>query len=206
MHKTLTKIAYATAAMMLSASLFSLEFERFWLLPAWLIACATPLLFAFAYPRFLFGDSSPQNRPKYVLVLHAAGVILGTATFTMFSPHWKNPLLDNDSLALLVGGLVAICIFLVAALLLLIRKSSSLTLPASVLFWLYWLAVALIFEGRWFEETGLYAAYYFLCCAVPVLFAFAAGAVSYRPRVAHALVLAGIGAMPRVYWNVIRGS
>ncbi len=135
MHKTLTNVAYATAAATPSGSLFSLGFERFWLLPAWLITCGTPLLFALAYPRFLFADSALPDRRKYVLAFHAAGLILSTATFAMFSPHWKNPLLDNDSRPLLIGGLVAICIFVVAALLLLIRKSSSLTLPASVLFW-----------------------------------------------------------------------
>jgi len=139
------------------------------------------LLFTFAYPRFLF-DSVSSRRPKYALVHHVAGAILSTAIFTFLSPHWKNPLLDKNSVALAVGGLVAICIFLIAALLLLIRKSSSLTLVASVLFWPYWLASTLIFEDRWFQETGPYAAYYFLCLAIPVVFAFAAGAVAYRPK------------------------
>jgi hypothetical protein len=104
-----------------------------------------------------------------------------------------------------VGGLVAICIFLIAALLLLLRKSPSLSLLASVLFWPYWLVSALVFEDRWFQGTGLDAMYYFLCLAIPVLLALAAGAVSYRPNVAHLLALAGIVAMPRVYTNVIRG-
>ncbi|SRR6266496_3436161 len=92
MHKTFAKIAYATAAV--TASLFTLEFEGFWLLPAWLIVCAGPLLFTFAYPRFLF-DSVSSRRPKYALVHHVAGAILSTAIFTFLSPHWKNPLLER---------------------------------------------------------------------------------------------------------------
>src|SRR5580765_1659228 len=102
MQKTLalTRIIYVAAAVMLSASLFTLEFERFWQLPLWLIVCAGPLLLASVYPRFLFEGSASPRRRNLALVFHGAGLILCVVIFAMLSPDWKNPLRDNDSTVL----------------------------------------------------------------------------------------------------------
>jgi hypothetical protein len=128
-----------------------------------------------------------------------------TALFTFLSPFWKNPLRDNDSIALAICPLVAICVFLVATVSLLSRNKSSLALLGSIVFWAYWLFLALAFEGRWFQETGPRAASYFLCFAVPVAFAFGAGTVSHRPFVADSAATVGFLAVPWVYSNLLKG-
>jgi hypothetical protein len=73
-------------------------------------------------------------------------VVLGAA-------FWRNPLRDADSMLLLVVPLVAVPVFLVAALSLLIKDRSTLAKPASFLLWPYWLLLALTFCGRFFEAS-----------------------------------------------------
>jgi hypothetical protein len=60
-----------------------------------------------------------------------------------------------------------------------------------------------VFEGRWFQNSGIHATYYFLCFIAPVIFAFAAGAVSYRPPLAHAAAFMGLVAAPWIYENAM---
>jgi hypothetical protein len=66
--------------------------------------------------------------------------------------------------------------------------------------------LALIFVDRWFQDSGVHAAYYFLCFAAPVLFTFAAGAAFHRPLISHALALAGIVGGPFLYSDVVKGN
>ena len=207
-RSTATSIIYGLAA---ACSLFmlsrNLEAGGRWsiVLLVWLFIGAVPLLFVFAYPRFLFADSAPQNRLKYAALIHVVACVTATVLFTVFSPFWKNPVRDfPDSVP---GALVvlAVClVFLVAAISLLRENNSSLTVLASILLWPYWLLLALAFEGRWFQDSGTYAVSYFLCFLAPVFFAFAAGAVSHRPMISHAIALMGLVCTPWIYSNEMR--
>jgi hypothetical protein len=193
----LTAIIYIVASAACSLFLLSrnLEAGGRWsvLLLYWLFACAVPLLFVFAYPRFLFSDSTPQNRRKYAAVLHGLGAVAATAFFPVLAvPFWKNPVRDlGESITLIVVLLSVLVLFLVVAVFLLLRSRSSFVILASLLFWPYWFLLALVNTGRFFEATSLQAVFYFLCFVSAVLFAFAAGTIPYRPAFAHATALAG---------------
>jgi hypothetical protein len=208
-RSTATSIIYGLAAAVCSLFMLSrnLEAGGRWsvVLLVWLFVGAVPLLFVFAYPRFLFADSAPQNRYKYTALLHLAAGIIATVLFTVLSPYWKNPMRDfSDSVP---GALVVLAVwlvFLLAAISLLLKDNSSLTVLASILLWPYWLLLALAFEGRWFQDSGIYAVFYFLCFPTPIFFAFAAGAVSDRRMISHVIALMGLVCTPWIYGNVMR--
>ena len=171
----------------------------------WLVVGAVPLLFAFAYPRFLFADSAPHSRLKYAALFHGSVGLAATALFTFLYPFWKNPVRDvPDSIPLALTVLAVWLVLLVASIGLLRRNKSRFATPASILFWPYWLLLALAFEGRWFQDSGIYAVLYFLCFAAPILFTFAAGAVSRRPMISHVTSLMGLVCTPWIYSNVMR--
>jgi hypothetical protein len=77
--------------------------------------------------------------------------------------------------------LIAPPTFLIAARSLLLKNRTRFVNFAAFLFWPYWLLAALLFLGRFFEATRFRSALCFLCLTTAVLFAFAAGAASYRP-------------------------
>jgi hypothetical protein len=174
----------------------------------WLFFSAIPLLFVFAYPRFLLAVSPPQrNRLRFAALLHGLGAATTTFLFSVVAlPFWKNPVREVHSLALPLILLTVLPVFLVAALSLLLKNTSSLATLASLLFWPYWLLLALVSVDRFFQETIFHTVFCFLCFVAPVLFAFAAGAVSYRPTLAHAFALAGLVVMPWLYWSTLRGT
>lgn len=175
----------------------------------WLLLIAAPLLFVYAYPRFLFPTTViPVNRVRYAATLHGLGVAIAIVLFIVLgSAFWRNPLRDGNSILLLGVPLVAVPVFLVAACSLLLRNTSTLTIFASFLFWPYWLLLALAFLGRFFAAPMLPDAFCcFLCFLVPILFAFAAGGISYRPALAHASAFAGSVAMPWIYWTDLRDT
>jgi hypothetical protein len=165
---------------------------------------AVPLLFAFAYPRFLFTVTPPhRNRQRVAALLLGLGAATTTFLFAFLAlPFWQNPLRDADSLALLLVPLIALPVFLVAGLSLLLKNRSSLATIASFLFWPYWLLLALVSVDRFFQETILHTVFWFLCFIAPVLFAIAAGAVFYRPILAHSTAFAGLMALPWLYWSL----
>lgn len=174
----------------------------------WLLFFSAPLLFVFAYPRFRFASTPPEtSRQRSAAILQGFGAAITTILFIVLgSAFWKNPLRDADSMLLLAIPLVAVPVFFVAALSLLLRNRSSLARLASFLLWPYWLMLALTFCGRFFEETTSRAAFGFFCFIVPLLFAFAAGAVSYRPTIAHCSALAGLVSAPWVYWTTLQDT
>ena len=174
----------------------------------WLLLFSAPLLFVFAYPRFLFDSPTPEtSRQRSAAILHGSGAAITTILFLVLgSAFWRNPLRDADSMLLLAVPIVAVPVFLVAALSLLMKNRSTLAKLASFLLWPYWLLLALTFCGRFFEATIFRAAFSFLCFIVPLLFAFAAGAVSYRPTVAHCSALAGLMSAPWVYWTTLQDT
>lgn len=174
----------------------------------WLLVAAIPLLFVFAYSRFLFAESTSRGQRKLAAVVSGIGGILATILFSFLAtPFWKNPVRDlGDSMIYLLVAIAVLAIFLVAAIFLLLSKQSSLAIVAAILFWPYSLLLALIFVDRWFQDSGIHAAYYFLCFAAPVLFTTAAGATSRRPLVSHVLALAGIIGAPFLYSDVVKGN
>jgi hypothetical protein len=174
----------------------------------WLILFSAPLLFVFAYPRFLFVSATPEaGGQRFAAILHGSAGAVATILFAILgSAFWKNPLRDVNSMLLLAVPIVAEPIFLVAAFSLFIKNGSTLTNLASFLLWPYWLLLAFTFCGRFFEATVFRTALAFLCFMVPLLFAFAAGAVSYRPTIAHCSALAGLVSAPWVYWTTLKDT
>lgn len=174
----------------------------------WLLVAAVPLLFLFAYSRFLFAESTSRGQRKVAAIVSGLGGILATTLFSFLAtPFWKNPVRNlGDSMVYLLVAIAVLAIFLVAAVFLLLSKQSSLAIVAAILFWPYWLVLALIFVDRWFQDSGIHAAYYFLCFAAPVLFTAAAGAALRRSFVAHVLALAGIIGAPFLYSDVVKGN
>lgn len=140
----------------------------------WLCVAVPPLLFVFTYPRCLFSGTVSRRRLTYEMLLHCLGAISATVAFTILSPFWKNPIRDlGDSIYILLFATAVPIVFLVAAVSLLFRNRSGLETVASILLWPYWFVLALACEGQWYQDSGRYAVYYFLCFITPVFFAFA---------------------------------
>lgn len=174
----------------------------------WCLWFAAPLLFAFAYPRFLFADFLPQSaRPRSAAIFHAVGAGVATVLFVVLGSHfWRNPLRDVNSILFELVLIVVESAFLAAALILLLKNRFTLAKFASLLFWPYWLAIVLLFVGRFFDANVFRAASCFACVLSSMLFAFAAGAVPCRPLVAHASALAGLVSMPWIYWSTLQDT
>jgi hypothetical protein len=163
-------------------------------------------LFVIAYPSFLFGPFGPQtSRLRYAAVLHGLAASITTILFVILgSDFWKNPMRDSDSLLSLMVPVIALPVFFVAALYLLFKERSSLARFASFLFWPYLLFFALVSLNRFFEASILRTAFCFFCLLSSVLFAFAAGAISHRPTLAHCSALAALVGMPYIYWTTLQ--
>jgi hypothetical protein len=207
-HKAITILVYSLAAV--AASLFWISRQQDVTASAalliWLLLFAAPLLFVFAYPRFLFTTLRPQSsHPRLAAILHGLAATITALLFVLWgSQFWRNPMRDADSIFLLAVPIVAVPVFFVAALSLLVKNSSTLAKFASFLFWPYWLLLALSFVGRFFEATPFHTTLCFLCFVTPILFAFAAGTISYRPVIAHSCALAGLLGMPWICWTTLR--
>jgi len=174
----------------------------------WLLLLAAPLLFVFAYPSFLFGPFAPQpSRPRYAAILHGLAAAITTVLFVILgSVFWKNPLRDGDSFLLPLVPIIAAPVFFVAAVSLLLKDRSTLAKLASFLFWPYLLFVALVSLNRFFEASILRTAFCFFCLLSSVFLAFAAGAISHRPTLAHSGAFAGLVAMPYIYWTTLQDT
>jgi hypothetical protein len=174
----------------------------------WLLFFAAPLVFVFAYPSFLFA-ASPQrtNGLRNAAILHGLAATVTTVLFVILgSTFWKNPMRDVDSLALLVVPIVTLSVFCVAAFFLLLKTKSTPARFAAFVFWPYWFVFSLVSLGRFFEASIFRAAFCFLCLLSSILFAFAAGAIPYRPAVAHTSALVGLVSMPWVYWTTLHDT
>jgi hypothetical protein len=207
-----TRIIYGAGA--LAASLFLLTRhledgaswpERF---VVWILACGIPLLFVFAYPRYLFTPPAPPKRARHAAVLHGMGAAAASIAFSVLAKQGStNPLYDWDAgIAGAVLGLSVLVLFLVVAVSLLLRNRSGLVVLAAGLFWPYWFLLALMSLGRFLSATPAGSASYFACWLSPLLFALAAGAISYRPAFAHAAALAGIVGAPWIYSSAIQDT
>ena len=209
---SLTSIIYlatAIACSLLALGRYADDWTRWSLfLLTWLVVSVVPLLFVFSYSRFLCAASTTRGQRKLAAIVNGIGLTAATILFSFLAtPFWKNPLRDLSYSTINVFVAIAVAaIFLVATIFLLLKKKSSLAITASILFWPYWLLIALIFVNRWYEDTGIHAAYYFLCFAAPIPFTFAAGAISRRPITAHAAALAGVViGTPFLCSDVIKG-
>ena len=209
-RRSLTILIYSSAAV--AASYYWVASQQSGpLSPAfleWLLFFAAPLLFAFAYPRSLFAPSPQQtNRLRNATIFHGVAAATTTAAFVIFgSDFWKNPLRDANSIALLVVPIVAAGVFCVAAFFLLLKNKSGLARFAAIVFWPYWLVFSLVSLGRFFEASMFRTTFCFLCFFSSILFAFAAGAISYRHVVANASALTGLLGMPWIYWATLRDT
>jgi hypothetical protein len=173
----------------------------------WPFVCGIPLLFVFAYSRFLFASPAQERRIHNAAALNFVGITVSAIIFMFLSAFWKNPLRDrDDSVYVIFIPIAVLVVFLVVATLLLLKNKSTLVGLTSVLIWPYWLVFALLFVGRWFQQTGIYATSCFFWFTVPVLLAFAAGAVSSRPKVAHVAALTGLVGAPWLYWHFMTES
>jgi hypothetical protein len=175
----------------------------------WLLLFSAPLLFAFAYPLYLFSTATPEpSHQRSIAILQGLGAVITTVLFVVLgSAFWRNPLRNVDSMLLWAIPLIVEPVFLLAALSVLIKKKRVwLVKLACLLLWPYWLWLALTFCGRFFEASLPRAALAFLCFIVPLLFAFAAGAVFSRPTIAHCSALAGLVSAPWVYWTALRDT
>jgi hypothetical protein len=129
-RNTFTSIIYGLAVA--ACSLFMLsrnpEAGGRWsvLLLIWRFLFAGPLLFAFAYPRFLLADSVPRNRLKCAALLHGVGGVTTIVLFILLSPFSKNPVRDvNESTALILVSIAVLVVFFVSAISLLLKNESS---------------------------------------------------------------------------------
>lgn len=210
-RNALTAVIYALAAAADSALLISrnpdADLRWLGLLVLWLASCSPPLLFVFSLPRFLFADSA-RRRQNYAALFHGVWALSATVLFPVLAlPFWKNPLRDlGNSIVVPRISLPVLVVFLGAAISLLLRGKSNFTLLASVFLWPYWLVLALLSTGRFFQGPPLDAVLYFLSFVAAVLFTFAAGSVTYRPILAHVAALAGIISGPWIYSNVMKDS
>ena len=181
-NATTSCIYLVTAA---TGSLFVLNATGGWLETSiiWLCISVPPLLFVFAYSRFLLAAPVSRRRLTCEFLFHCLGVVSATIAFTFFSPYWKNPIRDpGESIVILLVPLAVLIVFLVAAVSLLLRSKSGFAIPASILIWPYWLVLALALEGHWYQDSGIYAVTHFLCFIIPVFFAFAAAVLYFGPR------------------------
>jgi hypothetical protein len=209
-RKAITILIYSLAAAAASLFWITRQQERTAsaALLGWLLLFAPPLLFVFSYPRFLFAAFPPQTgRSRPAAILHGLAAAITSLLFVIWgSQFWRNPMRNVDSILLLAVPIVAVPVFLVAALSLLLKNRSTFAKFASFLFWPYWLLLALTFIGRFFEATSFRTVFCFVCFLSPILFVFAAGAISYRPAIAHAIALAGLLGMPWIYWTTLKDT
>jgi hypothetical protein len=209
-RKVLIVLIYSFAA--IAASLFWVTRQQprslSEILLVWFVWFGAPLLFVYAYPNFLFADPlTHPSRPRFAAILHGLASALVMSLFVILaSSFWKNPLRNVNSFLLECVPIVTVPVFLVAALSVLFKKRSTLAKFASFLFWPYWLLISLMFVDRFFEERPFRTAFCFGCLLSSILFAFAAGAISYRPALAHAGAFAGLVSMPWIYWSTLQDS
>jgi hypothetical protein len=145
---------------------------------------------------------------KVCSLINGVGAAATTVLFSLLAtPFWKNPVRDiGDSIPHILVPLAVLVVFIVAAIFLLLKNHSGLATLASFLLWPYWLLLALMLVDRWFQDTGIHAAYYFLCFATPILFAFAAGAIPHRHTIANAAALMGLVGATFLYRDQIKGN
>ena len=82
--------------------------------------------------------------------VRGAGVVTTTVLFAdLATPFWKNPVRDIDGpMPHAIVLLAVLLVFFVSAIFLVLRNKSTLATLASILFWPYWLLLALTYVDR----------------------------------------------------------
>ena len=101
-RKATTSIIYLVTAAAGSLFVLSRNATGGWLETSiiWLCVAAPPLLFVFAYSRFLLAAPVSRRRLTCEFLFHCLGVVSDTIAFTFFSPYWKNPVRESIVLCL----------------------------------------------------------------------------------------------------------
>jgi hypothetical protein len=213
-RNALTALIYALAA--LAACIF-------WLITSgygygfrngvpYLLLFLGPLFFAFAYPASLFagdhaGATTADTRLRFAASLHGTGLVMTTIAFVLLgSKFWENPLRGLGVVSFLATAIAVDLLFLAAAFLLLTKTRAIRPTLVPYLLWPCWLVLALVFCGHFFEAAKARSTFAFLCLTASLLLAFAAGALRYRPAIAHGAAVTALVAAPWVYWTAIQGT
>jgi hypothetical protein len=100
----------------------------------WPFVCGIPLLFVFAYSRFLFSSPAQERRIHTAAALNFVGITTSAILFMFLSAFWKNPLRDrDDSIYVIFVPIAVLVVFLAVAILLLLKNKSTLVGLTSVL-------------------------------------------------------------------------
>jgi len=167
------------------------------LLFEWALFFGPALLFAFAYPRYVFDPGAGRRRRIWVLALNGFSldaVLIAFAHRPIYPPF---PLTYYSESALFLT--IALPIFTISAVCLLLKKLSDLASAAVVLEWIFVLSVsASLLTAQW--ESQPWGWDDVLCSLSLPLLAFAAGSLRYRRALAHSTaLLAAATFVPRLY-------
>lgn len=160
------------------------------------------LLFAFAYPRFLFDPSVDEKRRNTALRVVGVGAASTMIIFLIWpkyyagDSHWQSfgEIAVN---AIAIAALPGFVVTGIAGVFLLLRNRPTLTKFASAQFWMCLLLLAITFKAKQHFQSPLDGASYFFCLLAPFLFAFAAGVARFRRAFGHSMaLLAGLMCVP----------
>ena len=164
----------------------------------WTLFFGPALLFAFAYPRYVFDSGAGRGRRIWNVALNGLSLSAVLIAFnhrpTYLYPPF--PLAFFDSVSFLI---ITLLIFTTSAVCLLLRKLSDLASAVVVLEWIVVLAVsASLLPAQWgYRSWGWVDV---LCSLSLPLLAFAAGSLRYRRALAHSTaLLAAATFVPRLY-------
>jgi len=164
----------------------------------WTLFFGPALLFAFAYPRYVFDSGAGRGRRIWNVALNGLSLSAVLIAFnhrpTYLYPPF--PLAFFDSVSFLI---ITLLIFTTSAFCLLLKKLSDLASAVVVLEWIVVLAVsASLLPAQWgYRSWGWDDV---LCSLSLPLLAFAAGSLRYRRALAHSTaLLAAAMFVPRLY-------
>lgn len=162
----------------------------------WALFFGPALLFAFAYPRYVFDSGAGRRRRIWDVALNGLSLSAVLIAFNHRPMEPPSPLAGIYSVPFLI---ITLLIFTTSAVCLLLRKLSDLASGVVVLEWIFVLAVsASLLPPQW--ESPPWGWDDVLCSLSLPLLAFAAGSLRYRCALAHSTALLAAAAfVPRLY-------
>ncbi len=162
----------------------------------WALFFGPALLFAFAYPRYVFDSGAGRGRRIWNVALNGLSLSAVLIAFNHQPMEPPSPLAGIYSVPFLI---ITLLIFTTSAVCLLLRKLSDLASTVVVLEWIFVLAVsASLLPPQW--ESPPWGWDDVLCSLSLPLLAFAAGSLRYRCALAHSTALLAAAAfVPRLY-------
>ena len=166
------------------------------LLFEWALFFGPALLFAFAYPRYVFDSGAGRGRRIWNIALNGLSLSAVLIAFNHWPMEPPSPLAGIYSVPFLI---ITLLIFTTSAACLLLKKLSDLASAIVVLEWIFVLAVsASLLPPQWGYRSWGWDD--FLCSLSLPLLAFAAGSLRYRRALAHSTaLLAAAMFVPRLY-------